>query len=525
MSDRTRNRVNAAFDDELSSAPVPPSLRALSVRAAIAAPRPRSRQFELISLVAALLVIALVAGVFIGTHLHSSAPSPAGSTVPPAPIASAASAFDQGHGQLVVFGGNKGPGGPTNETWTWDGKYWTLQRPAVSPPAAFQGEMAYDAARRQVVMFGGSRARDTWIWTGSNWEKRHPVHTPTVSNGGLGPAMQFDPISRTVLLYGLGAGATGSTWSWNGSDWKLLPAPSPSGIGRMVSDGGSLLLLLDPNTPSNAVNTATWQWNGSSWQLLSPKVNLPLVGFAAGAYDPEHAQLVVLTSDTWTWDGSTWTRQHPSSQPQSTGYMAFVPSLHEVVSWGDAMASDDNEMFAWDGSNWKLLEPGSVVPSQNNGKGFITTHTTVADAAATVRATVKNTRPVLLPASLPAAGSPWDALLHVSADDFNVTYQSDLRDKQIFFGIMAANPPPATGPNASDTRVRFRNAAPLKFGVAGYADYVVYDTTSPTSQRYLMWLEPGSSTNNMDYNGGVYYFLSATGLTDQEFWLVANSLQ
>jgi hypothetical protein len=72
--------------------------------------------------------------------------------------------------------------------------------------------------------------------------------------------------------------------------------------------------------------------------------------------------------------------------------------------------------------------------------------------------------------------------------------------------------------------VKFRNSVALKYRPAGYAEYFVYDTTAPTSQRYLSWIEPGSMTNPQLADPGVPYFLSATGLTDQEFWQVANSL-
>jgi len=75
-------------------------------------------------------------------------------------------------GSVVLFNGN---------TWTWDGKSWMQQRPPAGNPAvATSGQvapsMAYDAARRQVVLFGGgpldAPSRATWIWDGTNWTQR-----------------------------------------------------------------------------------------------------------------------------------------------------------------------------------------------------------------------------------------------------------------------------------------------------------------------------------------------------------------
>jgi hypothetical protein len=42
-----------------------------------------------------------------------------------------------------------------NGTWTWDGSTWTKQAPTTSPPAEEEASMAYDAATRNVVLFGG----------------------------------------------------------------------------------------------------------------------------------------------------------------------------------------------------------------------------------------------------------------------------------------------------------------------------------------------------------------------------------
>ena len=542
MSDRTRSRINAAFDDELSTTPVPPSLRTLSVRAAVAAPARRSAVPQVLALLAAVLVIAIVAAVFVGTHLDRTTPAPAGSTVPPAPRALAASTYDPGSGAMMFFGGSSGRTPADNATWTWDGKYWLKLHPAVSPSARQMAAMAYDPERHDVVLFGGNvlqkvtgkggccsyaQVDDTWTWNGSTWQERHPQHQPPIGFD-FRPSLAYDPVTKSVLLFGFTQTHTeamtdkqAELWSWNGSDWKQLSPSTMPGVGALLVTGGNNLLLLAPSTAGGRYLTQTWSWDGSNWTVLSPKVNLPSLGWFAAAYDPVRRQIVVLSSDTWTWDGSTWTRRHLSVQPQAVGYLAYVPAVHEVVSWGDSVSGADNEMFGWDGSDWKLLEPGTVVPS-SYGKGAFNVPVSVDQASTMVRATVRNTHPVLLPTVFP--NGPYDARVVATADDFSITYQSDLRDRTITFGIMAANPQPG-GANPSDTRVPFRNAVGLKYAPNGYAEYYVYDTSSPTSTRWLMWLEPGSATNPTAFNGGVYYFLSAVGLTDQEFWQVANSLR
>jgi len=239
----------------------------------------------------------------------------------------------------------------------------------------------------------------------------------------------------------------------------------------------------------------------------------------SAAYDPQRGQIVSLDGgDTWTWDGSAWTRQHPQAQPQIAGYMAYFAPLHEVVSWGDLSGNTNNDIWAWDGSTWNLVQKGTVTYSPPAGQ---LGPASPAAAEAYIRQNVTKTSPVLLPTWLPVT---MDATVDLSADYFNVQYRSDQRDKTIDFGIVAANPPPG-GSASSERRVKFRKAVAMKSVPAGYAEYFVYDTSSPTSARWLMWVEPGTMSNPQLAGPGVPYFLSATGLTDAEFWRVANSLK
>jgi hypothetical protein len=539
MSDRARNRINAAFDDELSASRVPPSLRSLSLRHAVTAPPRRSVQPQLLAVIATIVVIAVVATFVIGTHVLRSTPAPAkGSAAPPAPRVEASVAYDQAHGQMVIFGGNYGLHPPTNETWTWDGKVWREALPAVSPPARNRAVMAYDGARRNVVLLGGVQMpktrgvamnlTDTWLWNGSSWRELHPPHAPALDYDAGSPSMAFDPITGTVLLYGIAADRSTQTWSWNGQDWTHFSAAGgPQLSGTMANDGRQVFLVAGSNgMVGGRFITQTWAWTGSAWSLLHPSVELPSMEYLSVAYDPAAGQLVLLGSDTWIWNGSSWSRAHPSIQPPR-GYMVYVASLQKIVSWGDVYSDQDSDMWAWNGTEWSLIVPvgAAIVPKQSSpgtGKGSFTTHMTPSQAAAYVRATVTNTRPVLLP--VPPAWA-YDATVRAGPDDFEIDFQSDLRDKTMTFGILVANPPPG-GPNAQMSTVKFRNAVALKYRPAGYAEYFVYDTTAPTSQRYLMWIEPGITATNPQRAGpGLPYFLSATGLTDQEFWQVANSLQ
>jgi len=86
-------------------------------------------------------------------------------------------AYDSARGGAVIFGGNGY--GILNDTWVWDGTYWSQLAPASSPPKRQFHAMTYDAAHAQIVMFGGNdnagtSYSDTWLWDGNTWTQELP---------------------------------------------------------------------------------------------------------------------------------------------------------------------------------------------------------------------------------------------------------------------------------------------------------------------------------------------------------------
>jgi hypothetical protein len=84
----------------------------------------------------------------------------------PGPLVHHAMTYDAARDRVVVFGGSQG-GGVTDATWEWDGLRWTRIASAASGPSARTGaRMAYDAARKVSILYGGDGRDDTWSWDG-----------------------------------------------------------------------------------------------------------------------------------------------------------------------------------------------------------------------------------------------------------------------------------------------------------------------------------------------------------------------
>jgi RHS repeat-associated protein len=265
-------------------------------------------------------------------------------------------AYDAARGQMVMFGGaDPNINTAFNDTWAWDGINWTQKFPATSPPATSGHAMAYDAARQQVVMFGGAVGStivaDTWVWDGANWTQKFPANMPSPR---LHAAMAYDIARQQVVLFGGGPGsptAFSDTWVWDGTNWtQKSPTTSPPArccyglaydavVGQTVLFGG---------TP-DAINfyNDTWVWNGSTWTQKFPATIPTIPRFHHRlAYDTARQQTVLfggqgpnntpIYNDTWVWDRTNWTQQFPATSPpgHSLPAMAYDEARSQTVLFG-----------------------------------------------------------------------------------------------------------------------------------------------------------------------------------------------
>jgi hypothetical protein len=137
----------------------------------------------------------------------------------------------------------------------------------------------------------------------------------------------------------------------------------------------------------------------------------------------------------------------------------------------------------------------------------------VAAANAEIRSMVSGAHPLLLPTTI---SSTWSALVtELAPAFFDILYTSPDLTQTIEFAIVVPNPGPL-GANGSQSQPNFHGDK--------HSLYQVNDKTQPTSDRWMIWNEPGTwaMPNGLP---GVPYFLTTNGLTDSEFWTVANAIR
>lgn len=242
----------------------------------------------------------------------------------PSPRAGSAMAYDATRGQVLLFGGYEGePTSATSlsDTWMWDGSTWTQLSPAQSPSPRDHHAMAYDAARGEILLFGGvlnnsatatQHLGDTWSWDGTTWVQLSPANAPAAR---MNHAMAYDSVRERTVLFGGRVGVVGDfvgdTWEWDGSSWtELNPTSAPSAreahglvydtsVGRAVLFGGLDAAGVSPFAPLDD----TWEWNGTDWQLVAASPGPSARSLHAMAFDESRGETVLFggyrLDDTW----------------------------------------------------------------------------------------------------------------------------------------------------------------------------------------------------------------------------------
>ena len=262
---------------------------------------------------------------------------------------------------------------------------------AAKPSARYETKMAYDAANRRMILFGGLTVydagtkqqiflNDTWQWMGVRWVQLFPAHAPS---GRSDPMMVADPVRNRIVLFGGHTGATqeiNDTWIFNGADWiQLTTSTAPSARylagasydplrDRIVLFGG-IQTSVDPKTTvvSNVNLYDTWEFDGTTWTKIGgegPHVIKPEL-----VYDEAHSQTLMLGIDDkgatlmYKYDATagTWSQVTGTTLPKcvNEGQLVYDTTNAAPLFNGGVCTNDTttaNETMEWDGSKWNAID-------------------------------------------------------------------------------------------------------------------------------------------------------------------------
>ena len=266
---------------------------------------------------------------------------------------------------------------------------WT-QRQNLGPRRRCGHAMAYDSARKQVVLFGGEAAAagtfgDTWIWDGDNWTQVADIGP----SPRAGHAMAYDQQRARIVLFGgqTPDGRAGDTWEWDGADWTQIANAGPSGRTNhaLAYHSGRQRVTLFGGSDSMDVPTAdTWEWDGDGWTQQED------IGPAARqshvlASDAPRSRVVLFGGqgaagealrDTWEWDGTEWT-QVADFGPDPAMSAAMVGKKNRTEIFGGVgvlVAGQPTTLFRftweWSGKRWTLRQDIGPVGRMRHAMAF-----------------------------------------------------------------------------------------------------------------------------------------------------------
>lgn len=293
----------------------------------------------------------------------SPSPSPIASPSPsPGSRTGPSLAFDDARNQVVLFGGSG-----LDDTWTWDAKAWTLQHPGVSPPGRAGGAMTYDPDTKTVLLWGGYetnvQAADFWSWDGSGWTQIRSANPPPAEglSGWANPApiLTYDSIRHLVVLIRNGGNHPASplapdVWTWNGLAWSHPTVSSAPLIWGTAAYDPNIRAVLFFGVDSNA-KPQTWAFDGATWtqqpSVLAPTVPLDDPPPMVYFKTANTATLVDPSGGIWAWTGD-WTRQGGSAVvPSTAGYMVSAGAQGTLVRFGGTGAQG-GQTWVWNASSW-----------------------------------------------------------------------------------------------------------------------------------------------------------------------------
>jgi hypothetical protein len=279
------------------------------------------------------------------------APAPTGHVAAPGtptPRFSPTMAYDAAEREMVLFGGETAGLTFLADTWAWDGHRWAQLHPAHSPSARASAEMAYDPRHQQLVLFGGYGTlgfdlADTWLWNGDDWTQATPAFTPTHTQE---EGMTYFAGTGTVLMFSGGnnvASNTAHVYSWDGADWTDLsftggPPSSAFQGGFSVDPKRQVVVFLADD--SNDPTLQHWEFDGRTWTHRAVATP-PVRSLVQTATDQRTGTIVMFggigVNDTWTWDGTRWTQRHPLRSPSARSSTGPMPGLAYDAALGEVV--------------------------------------------------------------------------------------------------------------------------------------------------------------------------------------------
>ena len=269
---------------------------------------------------------------------------------------------------------------------------YTLQTPeGAKPTARVDGTIAYDAASRQLFLFGGqdsSSRNDLWAYSAASgrWEELQPAGAKPPAR--FGHTLIVDPARRRLIVFGgqAGTGFFSDVWAYDlvQNNWGQVgqndQGPSRRYGHSAIHDPVRNRMIVSHGFTSAGRFDDTWAFDlaKDTWQNLSPAGTKPVRRCLHHAvYDNANQQMLLYggcasgfgpcpLGDLWSLDlvNNRWTELTGQPRPAPRQYYgtAFDTANERLILFGGSGGGSLNDTWAFEsrGRVWRQLSvPGS----------------------------------------------------------------------------------------------------------------------------------------------------------------------
>jgi hypothetical protein len=287
-------------------------------------------------------------------------------------------AFCPATGKTYLFGGQSPNYDLLNDLWEWNGSSWIQVQGDLRPTGRANAAMAYDPARRSLILFGGvtypsaptSEAAfdlcDTWEWSSVTraWSQLFPASSP----GCLGGAGMVTDSGRAKLLLfgGEGRSTNNAVWEWDGATTTWTNRTTTPGTVTPYSRGGAqggplmafddarqkmFLFEGDSTWQGTTSNSVFWEWDpvSAGWALRDSGdfVDLGDSPFPVVAYDSLRRRMVLPSNATDATGSTTSIKTWELDTQGPTWYLRDLATGPTTVSTGPSW-NESNATMAFD---------------------------------------------------------------------------------------------------------------------------------------------------------------------------------
>jgi Galactose oxidase, central domain len=292
--------------------------------------------------------------------------------------------YDSREDRTFLFGGDRGDGNSSNDTWVLDfaNRTWKSLRTTASPPPGYLASGVFDSRVDRIFVFGGLAnappLRDTW-----SFDPVNETWTNLTSKGAPSPrfgiAAAYDEGLDRVVLYGGYGYAPNGTFQVYTDTWLFDPESGVWTNVTMTSTPpplGTVRLFFDPHGRQDILigignEYYTWSFNGTTrrWTNVTPAYSPgPRYVDLSSTYDSLDGEVIIVARAalpeapdhmvTWGYRPATnaWSLLPTIGGPTEYTFAGLTfdgHANHSILFGGGSVLAPSNE-------TWVLGEPLAV---------------------------------------------------------------------------------------------------------------------------------------------------------------------